>query len=246
MYRDRNAAFTLIELLVVIAVIAIIAALLFPVFAAVRGKGWQTVCLSNLSQLGKAVQMYMQDYDETFPFVLNWSANWTPAGGANIGDVGNQPRVRGATGQERQFQLVTVVAPYVKNENVWYCPSASRDWVWEKVAKGGAWTKGATMRDQGTTYCYNYTAVGFHDINWTHRTFMGNKHLAILREAARWPMLWDEPDNVADPPSDGVPPHSGSVNVAYGDGHAKFYHVTINPLWGYWYEHSSDGLLPGQ
>jgi prepilin-type N-terminal cleavage/methylation domain-containing protein/prepilin-type processing-associated H-X9-DG protein len=67
MHRRRRHGFTLIELLVVIAIIAILAAILFPVFAQAREKARQATCLSNLKQLGTAVMMYDQDYDETFP-----------------------------------------------------------------------------------------------------------------------------------------------------------------------------------
>lgn len=69
-YRPASArivsGFTLIELLVVIAIIAILAAILFPVFAQARDKARQATCISNLKQIGIALQMYAQDYDETY------------------------------------------------------------------------------------------------------------------------------------------------------------------------------------
>jgi prepilin-type N-terminal cleavage/methylation domain-containing protein len=60
----RRSAFTLIELLTVIGIIAALSAILFPVFAAARAAARKTACISNLRQLGMALQMYRQDYDE--------------------------------------------------------------------------------------------------------------------------------------------------------------------------------------
>src|SRR2546421_763538 len=65
--RKTWRGFTLIELLVVIAIIAILAAILFPVFAQARERARQASCLSNIKQLGTALLMYVQDYDETLP-----------------------------------------------------------------------------------------------------------------------------------------------------------------------------------
>jgi len=73
----RRAGFTLIELLVVIAIIAILAAILFPVFAKAREKARQNSCINNQRQIGIAVQMYVQDHDETFmrdPGTNAWSS----------------------------------------------------------------------------------------------------------------------------------------------------------------------------
>src|SRR5262249_52584525 len=79
MGQNRKAAFTLIELLVVIAVIAVIAAILFPVFGAARDKARQAACLSNLKQIGAALYLYVQDYDEHLPNCCYWgrSATWS-------------------------------------------------------------------------------------------------------------------------------------------------------------------------
>jgi prepilin-type N-terminal cleavage/methylation domain-containing protein/prepilin-type processing-associated H-X9-DG protein len=63
--RERSG-FTLIELLVVIAIIAILAAILFPVFARAREKARQTSCSSQIKQIGLAMHLYYEDWDETF------------------------------------------------------------------------------------------------------------------------------------------------------------------------------------
>src|SRR4051794_16013802 len=69
MNRSDRRAFTLIELLVVIAIIAILAAILFPVFAQARERARMSACLSNTRQLGTALMLYVQDYDETYPYI---------------------------------------------------------------------------------------------------------------------------------------------------------------------------------
>jgi prepilin-type N-terminal cleavage/methylation domain-containing protein len=111
MHQVGKKAYTLIELLVVIAVIAILAALLFPVFARVREKARQATCLSNQKQIAAAVLMYISDYDETFPFVLNSSANWNQAsGGANVGDDGKPVIGQGRSGAGLRDGLLVGVA----------------------------------------------------------------------------------------------------------------------------------------
>jgi len=65
----RRAAFTLIELLVVIAIIGVLVGLLMPVVGKAKESGRSTACLSNLRQMGIALQVYVQDNNNRLPFM---------------------------------------------------------------------------------------------------------------------------------------------------------------------------------
>jgi prepilin-type N-terminal cleavage/methylation domain-containing protein len=107
----RRYAFTLIELLVVIAIIAILAAILFPVFAQARDKARQTACLSNCKQIGLAVMMYANDYDETF----FWQKDWQEEAQVGSGFWG--------ASYKTYVRWPFAHAPYIKNYAVFKCPS---------------------------------------------------------------------------------------------------------------------------
>src|SRR5690349_11617651 len=107
-HRHRHTGFTLIELLVVIAIIAILAAILFPVFAQAREKARAISCLSNTKQLGTAVAMYVQDYDEIFPF---------------SNDFGNPTYITpGSPIQGGYRYWGDAIAPYVKSSGASHLP----------------------------------------------------------------------------------------------------------------------------
>lgn len=118
MHRSKRG-FTLIELLVVIAIIAILAAILFPVFAQAREKARAISCLSNTKELGLAVLMYNQDYDQNFPSGLQdqWYAD----------------------------SWYVLTQPYIKNLQILRCPdeAASSPPAWTQTWAGPRMSYGA-------------------------------------------------------------------------------------------------------
>lgn len=223
----RRRGFTLIELLVVIAIIAILAAILFPVFAKAREKARATSCLSNMKQIGLAVNSYASDYDDVFvPDV--WSY-WGASGGW-------------ATWMES-------IVPYCKNTDMFKCPSAPES--------PGTYGAPAWANRVASSYCYpGWIPYSYYDW-WGTVMFAGypvganypadpaqpwgywastgmSKHpaqAAFLIEgevctAYPWGSLqfgWAASTSFAtDPTNTNVFRHNGGMNVAYCDGHAKW------------------------
>lgn len=60
----RPRRFTIIELMVVIGIIVILASILLPALNMAREKAREISCLNNLKQLGLALMMYPDEYDE--------------------------------------------------------------------------------------------------------------------------------------------------------------------------------------
>ena len=255
----KLSAFTLIELLVVIAIIAILAAILFPVFAQAREKARQAACLSNTKQLGNALAMYTQDFDEVLP-MGGWAV--------------------GPTNGSRWYRDLY---PYVKSLDVYTCPDITDN----PMAISGYYrpTLYNFPRFDGDTGLYPTSPGGYaanaNIMNYgpTASGVSPSKALAeipdsagtfIICDASRvtngmlvdpyrydpttWPKFQDrDSDWEVYPPTDWtgsaasqtryatdsttyrrrpMARHNGGLNIIYCDGHAKWSKITqfIGPL----------------
>jgi prepilin-type N-terminal cleavage/methylation domain-containing protein/prepilin-type processing-associated H-X9-DG protein len=198
----RRVGFTLIELLVVIAIIAILAAILFPVFARAREKARQTSCLSNLKQVGLAVMMYTQDWDERYRF--GWA-------------------------QPSWSSFIRDYDPYIKNRQLWLCPSQSGDTACPCGYPGGL---NDPQYVQGN-YCFNpYTTEGWYG------NMQGRKIGAVASPAevilcgdgrrswvhtGEWCWGNGQGGRACNPTIASI--HNEGANFAWMDGHSKWQKV---------------------
>ena len=130
--KRRHGGFTLIELLVVIAIIAILAGMLFPVFARARESARKIQCISNVKNIAAAISMYITDWEAFFPIGYendkgadDYFASRQARGGSPCGcyqsDCGHCNHIRQANPYARE---PVILDEYVKNRDVWRCPSA--------------------------------------------------------------------------------------------------------------------------
>jgi prepilin-type N-terminal cleavage/methylation domain-containing protein len=116
----KRAAFTLIELLVVIAIIGVLAALLLPVLSKGKEAGKATVCVSNLHQIGIALQVYVNDNHNFLPIMRD------------------RPADTNAIGTNALSSPDVVLKAELGNTNVLRCPSDNQN-VFEETGSSYSW-----------------------------------------------------------------------------------------------------------
>jgi prepilin-type N-terminal cleavage/methylation domain-containing protein/prepilin-type processing-associated H-X9-DG protein len=217
----RRKGFTLIELLVVIAIIAILAAILFPVFAQAREAARKTSCLSNQKQLGTAMLMYCQDYDETYP---NWRT-LVPVS---------------AEYPNGKITWVENMQPYCKNKQLWRCPSDSGATA-NPATQNSYWLNAHVFRWSGIT------ATGPSSINLAEVKYPATTIVLCDGPTNDGQHVWPGPPTewVNDATNQrSQTRHAGGANYSFVDGHSKWYRPE-QPKSTYTPDDSATDTVPG-
>ncbi|TSC92743.1 MAG: prepilin-type N-terminal cleavage/methylation domain [Candidatus Berkelbacteria bacterium Licking1014_85] len=202
----NKKGFTLIEMLIVITIIAILAAILFPVFARAREKARQASCQSNLKQIGLAMAMYEQDYDEQLPY------SWLDTNGT----VGYQPS---------DTQWVDMIMPYIKNQQLNVCPSINS----ADQPISGKYSYGLNL---AFYYDIQIGYIQFNNPEGKCYSEIADPSGAILVCEVRTgyiarPVIVRGNYSAIYQLSDYSQRHSGGMNAVFCDGHVKWYPISF-------------------
>lgn len=223
----RKRAFTLIELLVVIAIIAILAAILFPVFAQAKMAAKKSAALSQVKQIGTAMQLYVADADDVTPHVSS-----------------------GGTNSMYRTDVWFTMQPYCKNMDIWFssertetgcflnnnnpdivrlnptgrCNGYGYNWGAQIYAGGGLLQPQQSFTDGGTYQ----SGIGMTSMDEPANVFaFGDTYDTPRYTIGMYPnsnggKAWIlDTFNVTAQTRQGQFRYNGRMNMSYADGHAK-------------------------
>ncbi|MFA6666695.1 MAG: DUF1559 domain-containing protein [Armatimonadota bacterium] len=200
-HKWKCSGFTLIELLVVIAIIAILAAILFPVFAQAREKARQTTCQSNLKQLGMTVTMYSQDWE-----------GYIPACVASTSGITWITIIAGCLEPGAQWDRSSGwVKGSQSTRSIFKCPSSPTDYGTTSESRCGVsigYNRRIGLMDTSTGI-FAYPLI---DLNKQNSIFI---LFADISNTDPW-RSFEVSSQLAGR-------HNGGCNLAFADGHAKWY-----------------------
>ncbi|MFA6569051.1 MAG: type II secretion system protein [Victivallales bacterium] len=122
--RQSTVPFTLVELLVVIAILGILMAMVLPSLSRAKKSGKRINCVSNLKQIGLAIQVYEQENKGFFPF------NCTSQ------KLANPTRIPLSTALNMEKQTQIFQCPD-ENENLYATEGSSYVWNWTQIELPG-------------------------------------------------------------------------------------------------------------
>lgn len=140
--RPARRGFTLLELLLTIAIVSLLVAILMPSLSAARRLGKRTLCASNLRDIARAWQVYLDDNGGRFLRTTNAAINYG-------GRQGNGPPQFAVPKPLNRYLNLDLVVP--DGAEVFHCPSDE--------GGGGVVAGGSHFNYYGTSYRMNVNLV---------------------------------------------------------------------------------------
>lgn len=207
--NKRTAGFTLIELLIVVSIIAILAGLLLPALNKARMAAHKAGCTSNLKQIGNAMIMYRNDWEDyiapqndgikhmnywDFQYGYRYLNGKTTTGGAwtkdpNSWKVFRCPEDKTEIDYRRSYAMVINLMRLIGSN---------------KLPKGGEYKQPASTYAITDTDYHGYLAPG----NIT--TYTASR-VGVADSNGKWYL--GNSHNIG-------PNHNNAANILYLDGHA--------------------------
>jgi prepilin-type N-terminal cleavage/methylation domain-containing protein/prepilin-type processing-associated H-X9-DG protein len=244
-WLKANPSFTLIELLVVIAIIAILAALLLPVLGRAKANSLTTQCSNNQHQIGLGWLMYVNDNNDSYPWIRGWAA----AGGQKGDYTPTTAYVAESFGTTNDYTN-RVLNTYVPTVSTWRCPADKGDNV--------DGTSNCFL-GYGNSYCPQHVLdvwlvehlTADPDPNWDgpHVLPIKGAQVAVapVKKIVQGDWEWEDygANNITSDPATWWHNYKGQrrYNMLFGDGHIELFSFpappvpmvpTPNPKYIYW------------
>lgn len=216
-FSPEPKRFTLVEMLVVMALLMILVSMLQPSLKSALNSARITKCLSNLKDLGHAVNFYLEDNHGYYPLVKANGYGYQSGGYAD-----------GETTYGTNVRPLNYYLNY--DPTISECPADKGDSI-EVTSncyqKKGSSYVGASFRDTSIpgkprvqhVFRHNYP-VNIRDLPYTSNKNMSNK--IILGD---WP--WYPDRSLVDPESRWHFNDARKYNILFGDGHSKLFDFDI-------------------
>ena len=191
-----NKIFTLIELLVVIAIIAILASMLLPALNKARETAKKIKCVGRYKQIGTGMMLYCSDYDDFLP-----GPSYAQTYGPSIGNSTNNNFTLG-------------INTYLKKKDeFWKCPSNGKLVYAVSSRVGDINNYNFYSPNVAMSYIFGYPGRAGQDLPKKISNIKNLSGFYAYREINRV--------TCAALYSSILPPHNGSFNVLFFDGHVK-------------------------
>jgi prepilin-type N-terminal cleavage/methylation domain-containing protein len=187
--NGNSEGFTLVELLVVISIIAMLLALIMPALSKAKAKAMQVICKSNMKQIGSALTVYAQEYNNKYPEPNTFGRfPYRPAPGFM------DPRVK--RGIPEKWGIAAILGKvdiwgkspkgaYIDGHSkVWICPSGG------KIRLPVDTSYKPTMAELGNSYAFSSTEI-LRFTRLTDKKIIYSNGSAGNAEKHDIPLLWD-------------------------------------------------------